>query len=49
MGLGCLSMTGFYGSGDENEGVATIHRALDLGLNFLDTADMYGPFINEEL
>jgi aryl-alcohol dehydrogenase-like predicted oxidoreductase len=42
-------MTGFYGSGDENEGVATIHRALNLGLNFLDTADMYGPFINEEL
>ncbi|MGD0236260.1 MAG: aldo/keto reductase [Syntrophorhabdales bacterium] len=49
MGLGCLSMTGFYGSGDENEGIATIHRALDLGANFLDTADMYGPFINEEL
>jgi aryl-alcohol dehydrogenase-like predicted oxidoreductase len=42
-------MTGFYGSGDENEGIATIHRALDLGANFLDTADMYGPFINEEL
>jgi aryl-alcohol dehydrogenase-like predicted oxidoreductase len=49
MGLGCLSMTGFYGSGDEKEGLATIHRALDLGINFFDTADMYGPFINEEL
>jgi len=49
MGLGCLSMTGFYGSGDEKEGIATILRALELGINFFDTADMYGPFTNEEL
>jgi aryl-alcohol dehydrogenase-like predicted oxidoreductase len=50
MGLGCLTMTGFYGSaGEEKESIATVHRALDLGVNFLDTADVYGPFINEEL
>jgi len=49
MGLGCAGMSDFYGPADERESVATIHRALDLGVNFLDTADMYGPFTNEEL
>ncbi len=48
-GLGCMGMSEFYGAGDEAESVATIHRALDLGVTFLDTADMYGPWINEEL
>ena len=48
-GLGCMGMSEFYGAGDEAESVATIHRALDLGVTFLDTADMYGPFLNEEL
>ncbi|HEV8484968.1 MAG TPA: aldo/keto reductase [Blastocatellia bacterium] len=49
MGLGCMGMSEFYGATDEQESLATIHRALDLGLDFLDTADMYGPFTNEEL
>ena len=49
LGLGCMGMSEFYGEGDEAESVATIHRALDLGCTFLDTADMYGPFKNEEL
>jgi len=48
-GLGCMGMSEFYGTGDEAESVATIHRALDLGVTFLDTADMYGPHRNEEL
>jgi len=48
-GLGCMGMSEFYGPGDEAESVATIHRALDLGVTLLDTADMYGPFTNEEL
>jgi aryl-alcohol dehydrogenase-like predicted oxidoreductase len=49
LGLGCMGMSEFYGTADESEAVATIHRALDLGVTFLDTADMYGPFTNEKL
>src|SRR3954464_5435434 len=48
-GLGCMGMSEFYGDADEGEAVRTIHRALELGVNFLDTADMYGPFTNEML
>lgn len=49
MGLGCMGMSEFYGAPDEAAGLATIHRALELGITFLDTADMYGPFTNEQL
>ncbi len=48
-GLGCMGMSEFYGTAEEAESIATVHRALDLGVTFLDTADMYGPFTNEEL
>ncbi|MCO6004367.1 aldo/keto reductase [Actinoallomurus purpureus] len=49
LGLGCMGMTWAYGAGDEAESIATIHRALELGCDFLDTAEIYGPFTNEEL
>jgi len=49
MGLGCMGMSEFYGTRDDAESVATVHRALELGVNFVDTADMYGPFTNEKL
>src|SRR5690349_18112483 len=49
LGLGCMGMSEFYGRADEGEAIATIEHALDRGLTFLDTADMYGPFTNEKL
>jgi aryl-alcohol dehydrogenase-like predicted oxidoreductase len=49
LGLGCMGMSEFYGSADEGEAIRTLHRAIELGVTFLDTADMYGPFTNEQL
>jgi aryl-alcohol dehydrogenase-like predicted oxidoreductase len=49
VGLGCMGMSEFYGRADEKKSIATIHHALELGINLIDTADMYGPFTNEEL
>jgi aryl-alcohol dehydrogenase-like predicted oxidoreductase len=49
IGLGCMGMSQSYGAADEKESLATIHRALELGLDFFDTAEVYGPFVNEEL
>mgnify|MGYP001033329895 CR=1 FL=1 len=49
IGLGCYGMSGAYGPGDDAESIATIHRALDLGVTHIDTAEIYGPYANEEL
>jgi aryl-alcohol dehydrogenase-like predicted oxidoreductase len=49
LGLGCMGMSEFYGPRDDSESLATIHTAIDAGVTLIDTADMYGPFTNEEL
>src|SRR5438046_2143872 len=49
LGLGCMGMSEFYGPGDDNESLKTLNRALELGVTFWDTADVYGPYKNEEL
>jgi len=49
IGLGCMDMTGSYGNADESESIATIHKAIDLGVTMFDTGDIYGPFGNEKL
>src|SRR5476649_1585492 len=49
IGLGCMGMVGWYGGGDDAESVRTIHRSIELGANVIDTAEMYGPYTNEEM